>query len=114
MRISDWSSDVCSSDLPFTCRVNPGVLMLNHITKAMHRVAKGSAQQTIARTISLREKSHHLITPARRAFSMLAVAPMAVQLGSESCRVGGCQYVSISVVDVSFKIKKYTVLLLYR
>jgi soluble lytic murein transglycosylase-like protein len=52
--------------------------MLNHITKAMHRVAKGSAQQTIARTVSLREKSHHLIAPARRAFSMLGVVAIAV------------------------------------
>lgn len=52
--------------------------MLNHITKAMHSVAKGSAQQTIARTISLREKSQHLIAPARRAFSMLGVAAIAI------------------------------------
>lgn len=52
--------------------------MLNHITKAMHHVAKGSAQQTIARTISLREKSQYLVAPARRAFSMLGVAAIAV------------------------------------
>lgn len=52
--------------------------MLNHITKAMHHVANGSAQQAIARTISLREKSQHLIAPARRAFSMLGVAAIAV------------------------------------
>lgn len=52
--------------------------MLNHITKAMHRVAKGSAQQTIAHTISLRDKTHHFIAPARRVFSMLGVVAMAV------------------------------------
>src|SRR3546814_16052400 len=75
MRISDWSSDVCSSDLVHIRRLRAAVF-LHH------------------RGIT-REGTEHLF----RDLAGLHIA----EIGRASCRERVCQYVSISVVAVSLK-----------
>src|SRR3546814_16466499 len=90
MRISDWSSDVCSSDLAF----------------AVERpVAIGT--QVVAG-----EVAGDLAQPrqeAGRVLQALEVLPGGeegiLEIGRASCRERVCQYVSISVVAVSLKKK---------
>src|SRR3546814_18978175 len=90
MRISDWSSDVCSSDL---ARI--------HITP--------SAKQHFA-SISRRFSSITVAAPVRvtgsaRPSALVRSSPL-MKIGRASCRERVCQYVSISVVAVSLKKKK--------
>src|SRR3546814_13299752 len=90
MRISDWSSDVCSSDL----------------WRPAGRDRK--AQQAIV------ERHQCLGARAHRAqdFGMVGVEPAGEraergqEIGRASCSERVCQYVSISVAAVSSK-KKY-------
>src|SRR3546814_20845759 len=87
MRISDWSSDVCSSDLPdreSTPPYPPGRAVLRRAA------SEGWRPRSAARPAS----AHAAIRPRRRP-----------EIGRASCRERVCQYVSISVVDVSLKKK---------
>src|SRR3546814_8793921 len=89
MRISDWSSDVCSSDLrwreAFFGPADPGLDALAEIDA---RRARASQRLMMGR-------------------SALVNLPMlgAVQIGRASCRERVCPYVSISVGAVSLKKK---------
>src|SRR3546814_19747427 len=87
MRISDWSSDVCSSDL-----------RANRVVKIL--VAFGTLI-VLAMIV--------LGWLAVRALGQRAAARAEAEadrpIGSASCRERVCQYVSISVVDVSLKKK---------
>src|SRR3546814_9139289 len=85
MRISDWSSDVCSSDLQVAAR-----------RLGFHRRIPAPA-----------------VGPRRdadRARMLRRVVGLAEpeQIGSASCRERVCQYVSISVVAVSLTNNKHT------
>lgn len=51
--------------------------MLNQISTAMHDVANKSAQQTIARAVSIRDKTRRLISTARHALTMLGLVAIA-------------------------------------
>src|SRR3546814_14665813 len=88
MRISDWSSDVCSSDLPprieiILVDIEPGAT----VAVADH-----------ARLARLRRRG-----PAQPGPAVGAVH--AGGIGSASCRERVWQYVSLSWVSVSFKKK---------
>src|SRR3546814_17423421 len=87
MRISDWSSDVCSSDLA--------------------GLAAGPLQDRLARS------AQALDARWQQWFDQPLELPEARELvndtrknGRASCRERVCQYVSISVVAVSVKKKK--------
>src|SRR3546814_17376745 len=95
MRISDWSSDVCSSDLrdqtdqdrpqnskPVSFGEGPQARLEMHSRPPITRIPR-------------RPRSR----PARRRRR---------PIGRASCRERVCQYVSISVVDVSLKNKDTT------
>src|SRR3546814_14205378 len=92
MRISDWSSDVCSSDLSIA----------RH--KSAYLMAVGGAAYLVSRAIK----------EARVAgfedLGMEAIYEFTVEdmpeIGRASCRERVCQYVSISVVAGSSKKKK--------
>src|SRR3546814_19407747 len=123
MRISDWSSDVCSSDLTenaqpaimanaiATLRVleKEGGLMLADKADyvAGHSLGEYSALcgaqaldlATTSRLLKLRGRAMQAAVP-------VGEGAMAAQLGRASCRESVCQYVSISVVAVSLKKKK--------
>src|SRR3546814_16986772 len=90
MRISDWSSDVCSSDL---VRFPPD-----------HGAALGQARGGSAprRRRSRRSKldTLALVTGGNRGLGF------AIEIGRAAGRARVCQYVSISVVAVALKKKK--------
>src|SRR3546814_12978400 len=109
MRISDWSSDVCSSDLgrqllelwrkkiilyeDGTPRTKH--LVTNHIIEIdpNGRTATAKSYYTVVQTI-------FTLPP------QIIVMGRYDEIGRESCRERVCQYVYISVVAVSLKKKK--------
>src|SRR3546814_17633397 len=119
MRISDWSSDVCSSDL------SREVAALGIVVLKVHQGANGTASRHLApaaagranratagRDGRMRDCAHagrHLHAPVTRGRVMSIPAlqrPPGAQIGSASCRAGGCKYVSISVVGGSLNKQK--------
>src|SRR3546814_13160659 len=102
MRISDWSSDVCSSDLT---RVAPH-------PHARRSFASSSPRHTVNLVNSAPVMPESPLLPVAEAQARLfaMAAPVAVehaplQIGRASCRERVCQYVSISVVAVPLKKK---------
>src|SRR3546814_11397405 len=89
MRISDWSSDVCSSDLGFQHRLPVRLRPVEPFGKGD---SIGKAGQGVAQ---------HLVAQAMLGFHFGG----AVEIGRASCRDRVCQSVSISVVAVSLKTK---------
>src|SRR3546814_11073265 len=124
MRISDWSSDVCSSDLLLSRlfrhprpAYGPGMIIAVDGPAA-------SGKGTIARALAHRYKLPHLDTgllyravaatvlqhdldPGIEADAVASCGfdDLLPQIGRTSCRDRGCQYVLISVVAVSLKNK---------
>src|SRR3546814_13984031 len=107
MRISDWSSDVCSSDLgtgidqPYP-RANAGLYA---------RIAERGAVVSEYLPGTGVHRGHF---PARnRIIAGLSLGVLVVEaaersgeIGRAACRERVCQYVSISVVAVTLKKKK--------
>src|SRR3546814_16747925 len=95
MRISDWSSDVCSSDLP--CAVGARDALLLHRVEqpeaAVRRRARASRRRPCARP-----PTHRRQDPGRKRDADR-------QIGRASCRERVCQYVEISLVAVYLKKK---------
>src|SRR3546814_15422212 len=96
MRISDWSSDVCSSDL--ACRLDRAVL--RPAARGRRRGAAADRRQGGAAR-QVREA-----VGRRAAGGDLGDRRCRDEIGRASCRERGCQYVWISVVDVSVKKKQ--------
>src|SRR3546814_18147242 len=97
MRISDWSSDVCSSDLI-------DLVELGFVTAAAVIIgdipipAFSTNRQIPAQSGDDPENVE--IGPAGRAIGDVVHVP---EIGRASCRESGCPCVLISVVAVSFK-----------
>src|SRR3546814_14292061 len=117
MRISDWSSDVCSSDL--FDRLAPdysAIRKSRHTIKVMARDNVLHPQQKQFFQMALPEIFEgltHSIADSEETIPGKEVARIAAlemrevrEIGRASCRERVCQYVSISVVGVSFKKKK--------
>src|SRR3546814_12974724 len=111
MRISDWSSDVCSSVLQALFFELIGDA--RDIAIGDHHVARELAHFHAARRAQ--QLRHHV--EARQSGSVFGAQtaayfgfdPVAAgQLGRASCREGVCQYVYISVVAVSLNKNNYT------
>src|SRR3546814_14209267 len=85
MRISDWSSDVCSSDLPTSGSVSAKLVMISP------RAIRGSHAAFCASV------------PAITSPWLPIPTLVPKEIGRASCRERVCQYVSISVVAVSLK-----------
>src|SRR3546814_11551569 len=112
MRISDWSSDVCSSDLKDDLRRFDPMLRGQHALEvAAERIGiavrfaqrrRGSLQRTRAWVVRVLVRSQ--LDQARRS-----IAPpqrhQVMQIGRASCRESVCQYVKISGGAVSLKKK---------
>src|SRR3546814_2412597 len=98
MRISDWSSDVCSSDLSsaaMRCPPRwpmPDALMVG-ATGMVGRAVIGHFGSTSVTVLARREVEglapHHreLVAPSERWADIIA------EIGREACRERGCQYV---------------------
>src|SRR3546814_17294389 len=105
MRISDWSSDVCSSDLKYPVSiVNPGFTLAPILgiifgivfldERLSERVLFGAALTIVG----------VLIVTLREA-KVVEARSTSREIGRESRRERVCKYVSISVVAVSLKKK---------
>src|SRR3546814_11379650 len=92
MRISDWSSDVCSSDLGLGCRF---ALALGG--RSLVRLAGRSAPATKQQLV--------LFAQMGRGTWKTALQHPGDQIGRASCMERVCQYVQISVVAVALKKK---------
>src|SRR3546814_20589052 len=110
MRISDWSSDVCSSDLAFQG--------LGFHGNAKHRQPchRGRHARQMGRAARARDYYFQasLNGGTRIVVKALwcAMCRHHLQIGRASCRERVCQYVWISVDAVSLK-KKYNKKLIY-
>src|SRR3546814_14894616 len=99
MRISDWSSDVCSSDLPesYLSEKNIGLLVLS--PSCTHfSAAKGGAPRDMA----IRDQAWiavHLAQPRNPRFRPRTI--ILEKIGRASFRERVCQYVLISALAVS-------------
>src|SRR3546814_13551653 len=98
MRISDWSSDVCSSDL---------IYPIGYLSGGVSGGNGGAA------LVNPRPELLGVDLVGDRTFFFFALGWLAIvlallirQIGRASCRERVCQYVSISVVAVSLKKKK--------
>src|SRR3546814_7265389 len=91
-RISDWSSDVCSSDLPAAAEVE-GRDFYERVRRAPFR---GLTETQPIRALGA-------LTNAMRNGQFEPHAWTSLQIGRASCRERWCQSVKISVVAVSLK-----------
>src|SRR3546814_12480825 len=115
MRISDWSSDVCSSDLE---QGRQRVLQraLNHPlqrSRPVDRIVAGLRQPGEGGVVQLDGDLAIRQQPAQPpeldvddAPHLVAAEPVEDQIGSASCRESVCQYVSISGAAGPLKKKK--------
>src|SRR3546814_12927196 len=87
MRISDWSSDVCSSDL--------------HAIGALDGSGELAQRLTHQASLQARQGIAHFAFD----FGLGNQSGHRVEIGRASCRERVCQYVYISVVAVSLKKK---------
>src|SRR3546814_11511765 len=103
MRISDWSSDVCSSDLPDKpIRDYNKNELYDLLHKEPTKIKIDGINLTYTGLIPQIQKSYlskdvDAMQPHIRAF---------VEIGRASCRERVCQYVSISLVAVPLKKNK--------
>src|SRR3546814_19371934 len=101
MRISDWSSDVCSSDLlaadvEFEVAVGVGLQLITEQVRLGNVAERFVQARNVGARLRLRAPPlHGEVQKARRA----------LEIGRASCRERGCQYVYISVVAVLLKNK---------
>src|SRR3546814_21017965 len=119
MRISDWSSDVCSSDLHYMESATAVDLVAERI-RALGFPAPGTYKQYAALSsipetdgvpeamemVRLLVKAHEACAKTARSVFPIADKSADEQIGRASCRERVCQYVEISVVGVSFKNKQ--------
>src|SRR3546814_19459445 len=94
MRISDWSSDVCSSDLGGDAHES-------------ELIADADTVQSAFRRNMFQSVTALLDAPSafERFKDALTTNPTLTEIGRASCRESGCPYVSISVVAVSLQKK---------
>src|SRR3546814_19843614 len=99
MRISDWSSDVCSSDLDERLHVDKlGTQSIDNLCQV--RIVEESAATGMDNGVG------DLVIGQAWIGGMQHRADARnreEQIGRASCRERGCQYVEISVVAESFK-----------
>src|SRR3546814_20911151 len=97
MRISDWSSDVCSSDLTAEEARRTQEELLD---RAVGEVVGSAAGGDLSARIDTEKLDGMMGRLGER---------MKAQIGRASCRERVCQYVQISVVAAAFKQKSHNV-----
>src|SRR3546814_20717029 len=104
MRISDWSSDVCSSDLFVPEAVTLDALSYSEAAELAYFGAKVLHPMTLVPVLA-----RNIAVIVRNTFkpehpgTRLSRERQLDQIGSASCRERVCQYVSISVLAGSLK-----------
>src|SRR3546814_15417435 len=122
MRISDWSSDVCSSDLAVGARIETAcaIAQVKHDDRGFHvatdKIGAVQAESLVVASgglsipsmgasgfgYQLARQFGHTVLPTRAALVPLTLggtplsdyADLSGQLGTASCRERVCQYVS--------------------
>src|SRR3546814_11105911 len=98
MRISDWSSDVCSSDLHVAAQVGAGVAVLRQAKQHVGRLVAGAVARHDAITGAAQDRRQEILAPAVRV-----VGQPAERLarpggnGADRKRVGSGKRVSVLV-----------------
>src|SRR3546814_15018756 len=105
MRISDWSSDVCSSDLLRSLRRI--FEEFDDESPSAHMSEYSEANIAFHQTIIKLSRSQLIADMTANLFIHVRAIRDVSQIGRASCRERVCQYVSISGVAVSLKKKKY-------
>src|SRR3546814_1102112 len=82
MRISDWSSDVCSSDLCSSSDESENWWPVI-----------GSVAGTTIQFLSMRERYHHIDIGDERLAHLVGDGDARIEIGRASCRERVCQYV---------------------
>src|SRR3546814_8170508 len=82
MRISDWSSDVCSSDLPMRSAAAGEAASMSSAPKPMRAISESRVQRSTV---------HH--QRPIRLVSVRTVLLSHAKIGRASCRERVCQYV---------------------
>src|SRR3546814_19239646 len=102
MRISDWSSDVCSSDPPATSwpASSPPQITLAPTTAPLPQAGEVAPKARV-RALSPQLETH----PPRQATPQRS-PPTTSTIGRASCRERVCQYVLISLVAESLTKKQ--------
>src|SRR3546814_18567895 len=103
MRISDWSSDVCSSDLPDVLQLLPGNGSIGAALVGAPETAAviftGSTevarliQKQLAGRLSVDNKPIPLIAETGGQNAMIVDSSALAEIGRASCRERVCQYV---------------------
>src|SRR3546814_15712798 len=103
MRISDWSSDVCSSDLLGIVRLieNRAQYLVASPAAGRHRQTDGLEGHEAAVQIVQRSGGAQRLLPFADPGQDFVI--VASEIGRASCRARVCQYVYISVVSVALK-----------
>src|SRR3546814_5163655 len=100
MRISDWSSDVCSSDRRMVCKVQR--LLDRGIAAADHRDLLAAIEEAVARRAGGNAFAlHRFLAVEPQPFGLraggddehVAFVHVAAEIGRASCRERVCQYV---------------------
>src|SRR3546814_11311238 len=108
MRISDWSSDVCSSDRPQAFGVGAGLAQRVQHRQGVYAFAQVSARD-LAGLVGIAVDVNDVIGDLKRRPADAAEAGQPLdllQIGRASCRGRVCQDGSISVVAVALRKKK--------
>src|SRR3546814_13677606 len=106
MRISDWSSDVCSSDLlRLLADSKRRLITTDELRRGIEELGPGVYDE-----MSYYERWIASITNNLLEKGVISVAELGrrMEIGRASCRERVCQYVSITVVAVSLKKKTNT------
>src|SRR3546814_12414095 len=107
MRISDWSSDVCSSDLGLLHRGAAGLAVLPRLRASRRQRRPAAGPGAEGRPVPVAGDATDLRL-RRRVRAAGADRAAGDQTGRESCRERVGQYVEISVTGVSLKTKHNT------
>src|SRR3546814_18194972 len=98
MRISDWSSDVCSSDLI--------VVILALATALRFYFVSWLGERTVADIRQAVQRNLLRLAPGFFEENRPSAIASRMKMGRASCRERVCQYVSIPVAAVTLKKKK--------
>src|SRR3546814_20526036 len=101
MRISDWSSDVCSSDL----HIEETTMPATSSDQPLYRIDECSDLMVDACVCGDQGDLIFLSVWARDTAIQQFIGRLTLEIGRASCRERVCQYVSISVVAVPLKTK---------
>src|SRR3546814_16182571 len=97
MRISDWSSDVCSSDLALVDPLHPRIHQRGHAIGIFHAQREACDSPIIWPEARFEHADHRaariLAIEPRQRDQYIGRAELIEQLGRASCRESMCKYV---------------------